>query len=166
MALAEHVRVGLSRAAGSLLALEAGRSFQERWLEDAVVAALDAELPEATVLARRRRPGFEVPGWRPQPGAIDVTVMRGDAPWCLLELKIDDVQHSIWDILKLASARTLEESLLFAGSSGRRENAATPSWPLSPSRRDVRQDGRPHREEFEAAPPPLARSRRLRAAAR
>lgn len=40
---------------------------------------------------------------------MDIAVVHDGVPRMVLEVTVDDVQHSIWDILKMASASTAPE---------------------------------------------------------
>ena len=49
--------------------------------------------------------GPDLPGWNPQPGAIDVAVVTpGNAPRVAFELKVDDVEWTLWDLYKMVAA--------------------------------------------------------------
>ena len=52
--------------------------------------------------------GGVVPGWDPQPGAFDLAVLdQEQQPLLLTELKLDDVDQTLWDIFKLANTLDL-----------------------------------------------------------
>jgi hypothetical protein len=92
--------------AASRVAPRPGKStFQERSLEDALVEALRELAPGLEPAARRHVPELQIPEWDPQPGAIDVVAKFGDSGWLAFELKVDDIDDSVWDIAKLASLR-------------------------------------------------------------
>lgn len=91
--------LALEKAAASVRPAPDDNGFQERRLEEALVAAL-RDLTHAEVVARRRD-RLSVPGWDPQPGAFDVVVNADQR--VLFEIKIDDIDDSVWDITKLAS---------------------------------------------------------------
>ena len=76
-------------------------TFQERYLERALVSAI-SEYVAADTRPRERLP---VPGWDPQPGDVDLTVRFAAErqPTILAELKVDDIEATLWDLLKLAS---------------------------------------------------------------
>jgi len=87
----------------------ADTAFQERRLEEAIVTTLGDIFGPDRVVARGGLPGVTLPGWDPQPGAFDVAVTHADgSPRALLELKVDDIEHALWDLAKLAAASRLE----------------------------------------------------------
>ena len=97
-------REALRGAAASVAPHDTDKSFQERRLEGALVAELTELIPGAQIIARKQVAGLVIPGWDPQPGAVDLVVTNTDGgARIVIELKIDDVHHSLWDILKLAS---------------------------------------------------------------
>jgi hypothetical protein len=133
--------------AASIVSPQAGdKGLQERRLEDALVGALAATSPASEISARRALPGFSIPDWDPQPGAVDIAVVHDGVPRMVLEVKLDDVQHSILDILKMASASTAPEVELACVAvaartttwHGRREGVALfeppkDDWPSAPT---------------------------------
>lgn len=84
-----------------------GESFLESRLEEFVVAALERQFSPCEVIARKRLGLPLTPDWDPQPGAIDVAVRDGSGVRLAMELKIDDLHHSLWDVLKMASVARL-----------------------------------------------------------
>ena len=83
------------------------KSFLERRLERALVHELDLLRP-GRVRANQKLPGIAIPDWDPQPGWLDIAVVdENDEPVVVAELKLDDVDQTIWDIFKLASATRL-----------------------------------------------------------
>lgn len=98
----------LERAAVGAAPEPQDKSFLERRLEDALVRELAAEFPDGTVVARKKLPGVTLPDWEPSPGSIDVAVVDGDQLAIAAELKLDDVDQTLWDIYKMASASRIE----------------------------------------------------------
>ena len=49
--------------------------------------------------------GIKVPGWDPQPGPVDLLVRPPGEPASTIaaELKVDDVDEVLWDLVKLAA---------------------------------------------------------------
>jgi hypothetical protein len=94
--------------AGERLTVHRGApSFLERYLEDALVEAV------ASVDARSRaktagRGLVSIPNWDKRLGGFDLRVrsrsMSGEA---LAELKVDDVEHTLWDLFKLAAGLSM-----------------------------------------------------------
>jgi hypothetical protein len=77
---------------------DSSRSFLEATLEDAIAR----HLPGRTELAQQRR-RFEVPGFEPFPHGVDID-WRCDKVHAGIEAKVWDVQHSLFDVVKLAAA--------------------------------------------------------------
>jgi hypothetical protein len=83
------------------------KSFLERRLERCLAYELE-ELYAGRVRPNKKLVGVAIPDWEPQPGLLDIAVLdEGGAPWLVVEIKLDDVDHTIWDIFKLASATRL-----------------------------------------------------------
>ncbi len=91
------------------------------------------------------RTAFPIPDWDGDPegklGGIDLSVRHqpdGDLRY-LAELKVDDVQHTLWDLLKLASAtqlRGVEAAYLLVAASMRcwdSRKACVAFFPASPT---------------------------------
>jgi hypothetical protein len=95
----ELVSEAVTEAANKIV-LAAGESFHERTLESAVLAAIQKRMGTAVAGVRKT---FQIPQWQPQPGGVDVFVTQDDAIIAALELKIDDVDQSLWDIYKMAA---------------------------------------------------------------
>lgn len=74
------------------------RSFLEATLEGAIAN----ELPGQTALAQQHR-RFEVPGFEPYPYGVDVD-WRHNGAHAGIEAKVWDVHHSLFDVVKLATA--------------------------------------------------------------
>jgi hypothetical protein len=55
-------------------------------------------------VARKKLSGIMVPDWEPLPGSIDLAVLRREELVVAAELKLDDVDQTLWDIYKMASA--------------------------------------------------------------
>jgi quercetin dioxygenase-like cupin family protein len=77
-------------------------SFREQRIERALLAALRERVePGVTVGARRQ---FVIPAWDPQPGGVDLFVLdRSGSLSIAAELKIDDVEQTLWDLFKLVA---------------------------------------------------------------
>jgi hypothetical protein len=77
-------------------------SFLERKLEDALRAGLEREIDAARIGARSTR--HRVPGWTDRLGGLDLFVEDESGLLMIAaELKIDDVEWVLWDLLKLAN---------------------------------------------------------------
>ena len=95
-------------AAATVVPEPQDKSFLEKRLAAALAAALTAEFDRLTVLTNKKVPGLVVPGWDPQPGAFDLVLLDHEQqPLLLVELKLDDVDQTLWDIFKLANALDL-----------------------------------------------------------
>lgn len=97
----------LLRAAARSAPAPEDKSFLERRLEEALVQELAKEFAPKKIVAKKKLVGVELPDWDPQPGWIDVAVLEEESPWLTIELKIDDIDQTLWDIYKMASARRL-----------------------------------------------------------
>jgi hypothetical protein len=77
-------------------------SFREERIERALIAALREHVgPNLSMGARRR---FPIPGWDPQPGAVDLFVLDHAGSLSIVaELKVDDIEDTIWDLFKMAA---------------------------------------------------------------
>jgi hypothetical protein len=105
-ALLDAAFSGAIAAAAALVAWEPGdRSFLEKRLAASVGSALASELPRNEIVLNKKLVGFQLPGWAPQPGAFDLAV-KGEhgQPIAVAEIKLDDVDQSLWDLFKVASA--------------------------------------------------------------
>lgn len=82
-------------------------SFLESKLESAIRDAVGAHIDPKLLGARRSE--FKIPGWTEHLGAIDLYLRddQGDLriAW---ELKVDDVEFTLWDLLKLANTFELD----------------------------------------------------------
>lgn len=74
------------------------RSFLEATLE----VAIAHDLPGRTELAQQRR-RFELPGFEPYPNGVDID-WRDHGVHAGIEVKVWDVLHSLFDVVKLATA--------------------------------------------------------------
>jgi hypothetical protein len=91
----------LSVAASRVEPWPGKKDFQERSLEVALSLALRDLDPETEPVPRRKTPETLVPGWDPQPGAVDL-VAKFAGQSLFFELKVDDIGDAVWDIAKLA----------------------------------------------------------------
>jgi len=106
-ALDETIEVILRRAAGLARRADSDKSFLEKRLSKAVVEGLESVFGEQ--LVRECRKLVPLPRWSPQPGPIDVAVVTSaNEPRVALELKVDDVEWTLWDAYKLISATELD----------------------------------------------------------
>lgn len=94
----------LVRAAERAAPQTGDKNFLERRFEDALVQEFAVAFPDANVVARKKLPGVMLPDWDPSPGSIDVAALRGQELTVAAELKLDDVDQTLWDIYKMASA--------------------------------------------------------------
>lgn len=90
---------------GNLVVGAPGRTFQEAYLETALVKAARALAPECRATARLAMP---VPHWKPPPGPVDL-VLDLAVRRAVLELKVWDVGHTLWDLLKVACTLDLPD---------------------------------------------------------
>lgn len=76
--------------------------FLERSLVDAVIRAWELASPGGIASPNVR---LAVPGWDPEPGHTDLVLgLLGDAePTVIAELKVLDVDQTVWDAVKLVS---------------------------------------------------------------
>ena len=97
----ETMRGAIEHAAKSLRR-DPSHSFLERMLVDAVAAAWESLAPGGLAKANVK---LAVPGWDPAPGHTDLVLgLPGDAhPTAIAELKVLDVEDTLWDAVKLAS---------------------------------------------------------------
>lgn len=92
------------RAAAAVKPEESDKSFLEKRLAAAIGRELEMEfgLP---VLLNRKVPELVLDEWNPQPGPFDVVILdEEDRPFVVAELRLDDVDQTMWDIFKVASA--------------------------------------------------------------
>jgi hypothetical protein len=101
--------VAAVRAAAASAAPEPeDRSFLEKRLAAAVGAAVAREFAPLRVTLNKKLADVTLDEWDPQPGSFDVALLREDGlPLAVAELKLDDVDQTLWDILKVASALRL-----------------------------------------------------------
>lgn len=102
------VAQALSRAAASVMPEKVDESFLEKRLAASFAVALADEFDADRIMLNRKIAGAELPGWDPQPGWIDVVVLNEDGgPSIAVELKLDDVDHALWDVVKMVSVSRL-----------------------------------------------------------
>lgn len=129
----------LARAATLVAPHPSKATFQERSLEDGVKDALLEVLPAPEFMARRRIAGLKVRGWDPQPGSVDIVIGSPPDAALYMELKVDDIQDGVWDIVKLASlvSDRPESSAVIAvaavGKSWQKDCARTGLFDTSPA---------------------------------
>ena len=82
------------------------KSFLEKRLAAAFSDALESELaPTFRVSLSSKVAGFELPNWDPVPGWFDVAGLNeSEQVVAVAELKLDDVDQTLWDIFKVAAA--------------------------------------------------------------
>jgi hypothetical protein len=97
----DAMRAALERAAASVRPHPMRKSFLERLLEDAVAE----EWTASTGGSAAPRCQLSAAGWNPEPGQTDLVLgLRGDpTPTVIAELKVLDVEETLWDALKLLS---------------------------------------------------------------
>ena len=100
------MRTALAHTDEVLAQWRGATSFLESYLERAIGTAIDAEAPaEARPTGQAR---IEVPGWDRKLGGFDLRVALGQRE-LLIETKVDDIEDTLWDLLKLASGLGLAE---------------------------------------------------------
>lgn len=84
-------------------------SFLERRLAGTFATALGERIGRPDLVCRDKKlVNCELPGWNPQPGTIDVAIVTAARePRVVFELKIDDVEWTLWDIYKMVSGTQL-----------------------------------------------------------
>jgi hypothetical protein len=83
-------------------------SFLKKRLAIAVGAALEREFAPLRVTLNKKLADVTLDGWDPQPGSFDVALLgEDDRPLAVAEIKLDDVDQTLRDILKIASALEL-----------------------------------------------------------
>jgi hypothetical protein len=99
----------LARAAERVGPEPTDKSFLERRLVEAVAASLaDGYFHPDAVVRDKKLAGCLLPGWDPQPGTIDLAVITPQSePRIVFEMKIDDVEWTLWDIYKMVAASEL-----------------------------------------------------------
>jgi hypothetical protein len=103
-ALDAAVATAVAESAASIAPRTNTTSFLEMLVEEAFADSLRNRLPGLQVTARRRH---HVPDWEPQPRELDIAVL--DAQGVLVaaaELKVDDVEWTLWDLYKMVSITT------------------------------------------------------------
>lgn len=81
-------------------------SFLETKIEFALLAAIGERLDPALLGARKR--GFEIPDWTGDLGGIDRHIRGLTGQLCVgCELKVLDVQWTLWDVFKLVNTFAL-----------------------------------------------------------
>ena len=83
---------------------EADKSFLEKRLEAKLATIIDAVRPDLQVVVRRKVNALQLPNWDPKPHPFDIAVLDGDHVVAAIEVKVDDIDDTLWDIFKLASA--------------------------------------------------------------
>ncbi len=103
------VAQALARAAERVRPEPGDKSFLEKRLAAAVAESLaDGFFNPDAVVRDRKLANCELPGWDPQPGTIDVAVVTPERePRIVFELKIDDIEWTLWDIYKMVAASDL-----------------------------------------------------------
>src|SRR5206468_1809279 len=96
------VASALERAAERAQPQPSDKSFLEKRLVEAVAESLaDGRFRPELVVRDKKLANCELPGWDPQPGTIDIAVVTAqNEPRLVFELKIDDVEWTLWDIYK------------------------------------------------------------------
>lgn len=99
------------RVAAKSVAPEVGdKSFLEKRLAAAVGEALEGEVAPARVLLNKKLANVKLPNWDPQPGWFDLALVgEDDRLLVAAELKLDDIEHTLWDIFKVGAARRLAD---------------------------------------------------------
>lgn len=85
-------------------------SFLERYLEEALVNAIGAS-PVGASATPTGHGTAAIPNWDRRLGGFDLRVrleagLRGEA---LVETKVDDVEHTLWDLFKVAAGLTMPD---------------------------------------------------------
>lgn len=95
-----------SWAAAESVTPQAGdTSFLEKRLAAALGEALETERPDVRVSLNKKLGGFDLPHWDPFPGWLDVAVLdHSDQVLVVAELKLDDIDQTLWDIFKIGAA--------------------------------------------------------------
>jgi hypothetical protein len=103
------IATALGRAAERVRPEPGDKSFLERRLAEAVAASLgEGYFRPELVVRDKKLVNSQLPGWDPQPGTIDVAIVTpNNEPRIVFELKIDDVEWTLWDIYKMVSATEL-----------------------------------------------------------
>lgn len=83
---------------------EADRSFLEKRLEAKLAAILHAARPDLEVVVRKKVNALQLPNWDPKPRPFDIALLEGERVVAAIEVKVDDIDDTLWDIFKLASA--------------------------------------------------------------
>jgi hypothetical protein len=96
------------------------KSFLEKRFAAMLGGFLQEQLDPERVLINRRLPGFEIPGWDPQPGSFDLAIVDDrEQPLAVFELKLDDVDQTLWDVFKVANSldySTIEAAYVIAAA--------------------------------------------------
>jgi hypothetical protein len=102
----DELIAGALPLAGERLSASGGApSFLERHLEDALIEAIGSV--DATARAKATGRGLvSVPNWDRRLGGFDLRLGFSSDPGseALVETKVDDVEHTLWDLFKLAAA--------------------------------------------------------------
>lgn len=102
--LHDVVARAVSLAALAVTPEESDKSFLEKRLEAKLAAILHAARPGLEVVVRRRVDALQLPNWDPKPYPFDISLLDGERVVAAIEVKVDDVDDTLWDIFKLASA--------------------------------------------------------------
>lgn len=104
-----YIADALAFAAAQTQQQPGDKSFLEKRLAEAVVSALTSRFFRPNLVVRDKKlKSCILPGWDPQPGTIDVTVITPlREPRIVFELKVDDVEWTLWGLYKMVAASTL-----------------------------------------------------------
>ena len=107
----DRVVAGAIRVAARSVAPGSGdKSFLEKRLAEAVGEALEAEVAPLRVLLNKKLSNLELPNWDPQPGWFDLALVSEDNRLLVAgELKLDDIEHTLWVIFKVGAALDLPD---------------------------------------------------------
>jgi hypothetical protein len=122
-------------SAGATIAAEPP-SFLESKVENALSTALEQALDAPLVTAREQ---LSIPDWSAHLGPVDLVVRldSGGDPQFVAELKVDDVEATLWDLFKMVAAEQLpsvQAAFLVAAAPLRRWNSDRDCVALFPSR--------------------------------
>lgn len=90
--------------AARTISLGPNGQFLEAWIEQALVAGIQAELGEATATAVKVN-RFDLPDWNPKPYSFDARLFHADGSLrAAIECKVEKVNETLWDVYKLVAA--------------------------------------------------------------
>lgn len=95
--------------AAALLEEHAGaHSFLESYLEAALIGAIAEVAPAVTAKATGRK-RIQIPNWDRKLGGFDLRVRQdgGAGAEAVIETKVDDVEHTLWDLFKLTAGLSM-----------------------------------------------------------